>query len=251
MAMARSATTALVGIFALSYFIPKPSWGGTIFRPDRTLFFEQCAQITTYSADDLVLKGRVRLSSDQREAIDALFDSWEHDGDSDKRKLAYILATAFRESRGTFLPIREAPTCPTDACRETVIRDLLTKRAVAESRPTPGPSIYASLQANGQRYYGRGYIQISGPENYKRISKLMNMGSTLYDEPDKVMEPEISRTILIRGMMLGWFGPPLSHYFNESNDDWISARRSVNPGSPHKKVTAEYGKEFDTCLHPP
>jgi hypothetical protein len=45
----------------------------------------------------------------QRSGVKALVDAFASDGDDDKRKLAYILATARHETGGKYQPVREIP----------------------------------------------------------------------------------------------------------------------------------------------
>jgi predicted chitinase len=56
---------------------------------------------------------------------------------------------------------------------------------------SPPPGAYGT-GAPGKQYYGRGYIQLSWPDNYKKASEaLFGTGSTeLYDNPDQVATNE-------------------------------------------------------------
>jgi hypothetical protein len=222
------------------------------FRPDRAALLEQCVMhdFRQVSKTLAVPARATRLTADQRAAIASILDVWAERGDNDKRKLAYILATARRESQGSWRPIREAPGCGTDErCRERAISRLLASRAKLGKAPRPN---YAKPAANGQRYYGRGFIQLTHEGSYLRAGEKLGMGSNLHDHPDRVMESPIAQTILVRAMMEGWYGnkKPLSFYFNDLQNDWLNARNSVNPGSPHKPIMAASAREINACLKP-
>jgi hypothetical protein len=157
------------------------------FRPDPDYFFDKCASIAKYNSDckkpeDCKAAGKVPLSVAQKKVISYFFKEWILYGDWDSRKLGYILGTVFRESEGTFCPVREAPRCClNEDCREKEI-----------GRP------YSKKASNGQRYYGRGYIQLTGSQRYKNIGTDLGVGLELYDHPDTVMQPDIAAEIAVR-----------------------------------------------------
>jgi len=225
-------------------------------QPDLEAFFRNCPSLTNFEMVEreqrAVSSGRTRLNSTARAAIADISAEWRTAGDTDVRRLAYILATARRESAVSWLPIREAPRCGNDeGCRERAIGRLLAERA--ERRGRPVRSNYALPDDNGRRYYGRGYIQLTGRSNYARVDRLLGTGTQFVDNPDLVMEPAMARRILVRGMLEGWFGNgrPLRHYFVGDRADWNNARDNVNPGSPNKPVTAASAREIHSCLTAP
>lgn len=221
------------------------------FKADRSFLFQQCAVLHNYEMDakntTAVQKGRTVLTDGMKTAIGMLLNVWEQRGDSDERRLAFILATARRESQSTFTAIREAPRCRDDeACRERVIGAMLARRAELKKRP-PRPN-YALPDSNGHRYYGRGFIQLTFKENYADAGD--KLGIDLVNNPDKVLDPRIAAEILVRAMLEGWYGSrrPLSFYIGGSKEDWINARNNVNPNSPNKPVTKAYATDLVECL---
>jgi len=105
-----------------------------VFRPDRDHLFRSCATMSAYDADkpfgSAVRRGRWAFGAKQQEGAAIVLDAWMLHGDRDPNHLAYVLATARRESAGTFFPIREVPKCGTDeGCRERAIGRLLKARA--------------------------------------------------------------------------------------------------------------------------
>lgn len=80
----------------------------------------------------------------------------------------------------------------------------------------------------GARYCGRGFIQITHADNYKKFGKLL--GIDLYGNPDLAMEAKHAAKIAILGMRDGLFRSPnnLSKFMNNGNNDFKGARRIVN-----------------------
>lgn len=216
--------------FVLFFFVAYRADGQDkgVYSPDRNYFFEKCATIRNFGQDvknGPVREGRpVKVTPEMKATISRFFDYWQVKGDWDKRKLAYILAIAFRETRGTFQPVRET----------------LAQKAPNYALPAP----------NGKRYYGRGYVQLTHPGNYLKAGEKLGMGAELYDDPDKALDPEIALRILINGMVDGgYFGSKtLSGYFTEQKHDWFNARDIVNPGSPHKATTESIARGINACL---
>lgn len=240
----------MVALLSCTY--PVTSFGAP-FNADRVWFFDKCAVLRNYEMNKegtaAVTKGKTTLSEPMKAGLNHLFDSWEKFGDADVKRLAFVLGTARRESMGTFEPVREAPRCGSDeGCRERAIGRLLADRAVKsakQARPN-----YALPDANGQRFYGRGFVQVTLRENYQETGA--KVGLDLVSAPDRVLDPHIAGEILIRGMLEGWYGSkkPLSTYIDGDKADWISARNNVNPYSPNKPITAAYAKDFGACLRP-
>lgn len=223
------------------------------FKADREFFFQECTVLNIYKMNaaetDAIRKGTTRLTDDMRSSLKGLLDVWEKFGDDNKDRLAYVLATVRRESSGTFQPIREAPKCGTDEiCRERAIGRLLEERARKKGKP-PREN-YAKVDTNGQRYYGRGFLQLTLKENYRKTGK--KLGIDLVEDPDKALDTKIAGEILVKAMLEGWYGSkkPLSYYINSSSVDWINARNNVNPNSPNKPITAGYAMDFARCLRP-
>jgi hypothetical protein len=224
-----------------------------VFRPDRDSFFScKLHDYVKVSDTEAVPRAVVTLTPAMKDSVRGIFDVWEKYGDTDSRKLAYILATARRESAGTWQPVREAPSCGTDeACREKAIGNLLTKRAA-----NSGHAVrlnYAKPAANGRRYYGRGYVQVTGQGNYRTIDvKLgLNGDESVETNPDRALNKNVAEIVLVRAVLEGWFGnrQPLSFSKEPSAADWRSARGNVSPHSPNKSITAASAQEIDYCLN--
>jgi len=129
--------------------------------------------------------------------------------------LAYVLATVFHETGQRMQPIREG-FCKTDAGSRRAVRGLFDKGIILHN--------YALPEANGHSYYGRGLVQITWGDNYKKFG--------IYDNPDQALLMPTALDILFVGMIEG--------RFREGNDisiipgkdptlvDFIKAREIIN-----------------------
>lgn len=118
-------------------------------------------------------------------------------------------------------------------------------RPIDERRSSHG---YFDPDGAGRVYAGRGYVQLTGADNYARIEKLLREDLEHY--PEKASEPELALQIATRGMTKGWFtGKKVSTYFTNQKSDWYGAR-VVNPCSPatHKPILVAYARKFTQCL---
>ena len=130
-------------------------------------------------------------------------------------QIAYVLATTQWETAQTFKPVKEAFWLS-----ETWRKDNL--------RYYP--------------YYGRGYVQLTWEDNYRKYSVLL--GIDLVKNPDLAMEPSNALFILVHGFKTGTFtGRKISDYINENKTDFINARRCIN-GTDRAHEIAEIAEGF-------
>ncbi|MEL6558352.1 MAG: glycoside hydrolase family 19 protein [Bacteroidota bacterium] len=140
------------------------------------------------------------LSLLQMYSVDQIVKAFEKYGDGDPNKLAYILATAWHESR--LKPIKE----------------IRAKSGVTRTRQD-------KYWPSG--YYGRGFVQLTWKYNYAKMSKIVGVDLVKY--PDKALNVPISAKILVYGMMNGTFtGKALGDYINSRQVDFYMARKIVN-----------------------
>ena len=97
-----------------------------------------------------------------------------------------------------------------------------------EKRGQQGTKLYQLQEAYWYTgFYGRGLIQITHEDNYKRMGKAL--GVDLVNNPDLALDRAISADIAVRGMMEGIFtGIPLSRFINGATADYYNARKVVN-----------------------
>lgn len=96
-------------------------------------------------------------------------------------------------------------------------------------------------------YYGRGDVQLTWYENYKRMGELL--GIPLLEQPELALNPEISARIMVEGMTKGksnrgdFTGVSLENYFNSSTNDPVRARKIIN-GLDKASLIASYHEKF-------
>lgn len=155
------------------------------------------------------------------------------DTETDRRKLAYCLATFKWETAHTMRPIDEHGG---DA--------YFNKRY--NPNTTAGKMVGNTKSGDGALFHGRGYVQLTGRANYTKAKKLT--GVDLIADPDKAKDPDLAYNIAIQGMMDGWFtGRKLSHYFAGESADYINARKIINGLDQASKI-ANIAREFSEIL---
>ncbi len=179
------------------------------------------------------------LSQSQVQGYDAIFDFWDKSNLTDNRWLAYVLATAFHETGEDMQPLREG-FCGSDQCSINAVTRLFEKGVIGIN--------YSIPEANGNSYFGRGLVQITFGDNYKKLGQALGMGSQLYDNPSLALNMEIAVKIMFKGMIDGLFTTQsLSDFFSTSVTDWDGARDIINPDKLGQLV-GDYGRKFFQCL---
>lgn len=186
------------------------------FRPTaepspRTAFFN-CVRQAPFPGN--LTQGQV----DGLNLILAYFDQWS---DQDLPRFAYVLATVFHETGYRFEPITE----------------------------------YGSQEyLRAKKYYpwiGRGYVQLTWEDNYKKMGGLIDVD--LIADPEKANDPDVAVRVLFEGMYRAESGigdftqKSLEEYFNATTDDPEGARRIVN-GTDKAGLIAGYHRDFLKAL---
>jgi len=162
------------------------------------------------------------LSQGQADGMNFKMDQWRDKMYSrDPRTAAYCLATSYHETGGMMEPVREG-FCKTDE----------EARAYVKKN---GYDYAAVDPVTGEVYYGRGDIQTTWPENYKKAGQETGRGDELYLAPEKMLDAKISADCLFQGMFEGWYRKSsdgkrqtLERYFNDTTNDPYGAREIVN-----------------------
>jgi len=173
---------------------------------DRTIYFD--------AVRDSLFGGK--LTQQQVEGQEAILGEWELPQDpraamTDLRHLAYPLATTLHETASTMWPITEYG------------------KGSGMSYGEPDPE-------TGQTYYGRGFVQLTWRDNYRRATAELGLkgDADLEWHPDMALDPQIAADIMFIGMKEGWFrsddngAQTLARYFNDSVDDAYGAREIIN-----------------------
>lgn len=156
-----------------------------------------------------------KLQQSQVDGLNFLLDKIEGDTFT-LEHAAYVLATVKHETDSSFQPIRE-------------------RRARVGTKARRKQDKYWD-----SGFYGRGYVQITWEENYKKYN--------IADNPDAALEPEKAYEILSSGMRKGVFtGKKLTDYIIAGDVDYVQARRIVN-GLDRATDIAEIAEKFETIL---
>ena len=137
----------------------------------------------------------------------------------DYNQTAYCLATAWHETNHTMLPVIEAYW-------------------LSESWRKKNLRYYP--------YYGRGYVQLTWRENYKKAGDIL--GFDFVRNPHWVQIPKYSAAILVVGSRDAWFTKyRLSDFINKDKKDYVGARRIIN-GTDDARLIASYAVIFEKAL---
>jgi putative chitinase len=163
------------------------------------------------------------LTEGQVEGTELLLDMWaEHYPDLIDAGMAYILASCFHESARTMQPVREM-LASTDASAVRIL-----DRAWAKGQLK---GVRAPYWRSG--WFGRGLIQITLKDNYRRMTAWLHKQGVDVDlvaNRDLALDPEISARIAFEGIIHGLFrnGHWLAKYIDQDRADFIAARKIVN-----------------------
>lgn len=202
-----------------------------------------------------------RLTQSQVDSYEAIFneyDRYEDDAlkapapynrrDVLKAQLAYILATAYHEVGPSMQPLREGPASRilkgelvSDEEARAHVNWMYRKGIISRDYAKPDPE-------TGQSYYGRGFVQLTHKENYRKAGWMVELGNGFVFDPDAVLIPEYAARILVFGMAKGIFtGHGLFRYINSDKVDYFHARRIIN-GMDRAAIIAGYAERFEKCI---
>jgi hypothetical protein len=172
------------------------------------------------------------LAQGQVDGMSAILHAWEKDYSLwDLRWLAYCLATTFHETASEMQPIEEYGK----------------GEGMSYGKPDP---------TTGETYYGRGYVQLTWGDNYRRADTELSLDNdaSCYWHADNALDPSIASEVMFVGMRDGWFRTSddgtketLQKYFNDTRDDPFGAREIVNGDKTHKPEWA-HGKTIGDLI---
>ncbi|GEP00609.1 glycoside hydrolase family 19 protein [Methylobacterium haplocladii] len=183
------------------------------------------------------------LAQSQVDGVNRLLDAFFlHALILDRRHLAYILATSFHETGRRMLPVREG-FAVSDASARAAVARLLASGRISRN--------YALPNAAGRSFYGRGDVQLTHEDNYRKMGALL--GLDLAGNPDLALLPDVSAQILIEGVTRGlslkgdFTGRALEDFIAGSRCDYVGARRTVN-GTDKAALIAGYAVTIEAAL---
>lgn len=171
-----------------------------------------------------------RLNQSQVDGMNAILAAWDASVFTDLRWLAYMFATTYHETGGKMKPISEYGGY--NYCERMY--------GPFGKRPATARRMGNVNRGDGYKYRGRGYVQITWANNYRRAGRLI--GVDLYSNPDLALRPDIAAKIMFAGMTdaeiifddfqddqnFSFTGRTLEDYFNDRTDDPYNARRIIN-----------------------
>jgi len=177
------------------------------------------------------------LKQKQVDGLNVLLDYWDQEmADEDDRWLAYVLATTHHEVDRSMQPIREVGSASYFRRRYDIEGE----------RPKVARQLGNLQPGDGAKYYGRGFVQLTGRKNYQDWSE--RLGVKLTANPDLALDTQIATRIIFEGMRLGTFtGKKLGHYFNDKKEDWVNARRIIN-GVDKANLIAGYARQYYAAI---
>lgn len=139
----------------------------------------------------------------------------DEDGLGDKAMVLMALAT-IRAETASFRPISEGISRFNTSVGSLPF-NLYDNRADLGNRGRP----------DGPNFKGRGFVQLTGRDNYTRLSAQLGLGNQLVTNPELANEPRIAARLLARFLRNKEAGIRRAL----ANDDLTTARRLVNGGS--------------------
>ncbi|NEO43169.1 MAG: peptidoglycan DD-metalloendopeptidase family protein [Moorea sp. SIO4A3] len=192
---------------------------GGILTPEE-LLREVKVQNQTVTQEAIGIEGRP-TGDDLARVI--IRESIKH-GVNQREQIAYILATAQHESVMGKLMVEQ-----------TSGKQYEGRRDLGNTSPGDGP-----------KFIGRGYIQITGKNNYTGWAQKLKI--SLVEKPELATEPKYALPMLIIGMRDGLYtGKSLTDYIRPGSVDYARARRIVN-GSDRAQLIAGYAKIWESRI---
>lgn len=178
-----------------------------------------------------------RLAQTQIDGVNAIVDVWEDKYASKSSSwLAYILATVFHETGGMMVPVREG-FAKTDKQAQAAVTKLFNAGKISTNYSKP---------VNGVSYYGRGRVQNTWFDNYKKLQ--IRFKFPFVTKPDLLLDSKIDAEVTVVGHVEGlWTGKKLSQYFDDKTEDAIGARHIIN-GTDKAKLIASYYESFKQAI---
>lgn len=173
------------------------------------------------------------------DGMNAILDEWDSNpAYTDKRWLAYILATVYHETARTMQPIEEYGKGK-------------GKAYGSKLKMGAGPGKRIAYTTPDKLYYGRGHVQVTWYENYEALSKTAKaklMGWNFLTNPELMLKMAPSVFATFYGMTTGLFtGRKLAHYFDGTKWDDVNARKIIN-GLDKADLIAVYARKFYECV---
>lgn len=179
-----------------------------------------------------------KLNQDQVDGINSIISvaTGSEFNVTDKRVLAYMLATSFWETGRTMQAVMEKGG-------SSYFHRMYDKNG---SRPHVAKRLGNTRDGDGIKFAGRGHVQLTGRTNYEKMSKYL--GLDLISNPDLLLDMTPSARVLVHGMLTGIFtGVGVTKFINKDKADYVNARRVIN-GTDKATVIAKIAKDFEKAI---
>jgi len=174
------------------------------------------------------------LDQTQLDGLDRLLEFIHRDPEvKDVRWAAYMLATVKHECANTWQPIKERG------------------QGAGRSYGKPVTVTGSDGKKYTHVYYGRGYVQLTWWDKYKKLGKALGLGDELLIRPDGALEPATAYKIMSIGMRDGMFltaGYKLSDYINGRTTDYFNARNIINTNHDSAGLIKGYAERLEAML---
>ena|GEM_PF-836152 len=110
--------------------------------------------------------------------------------------------------------------------------------------------LYTKEKGVEHAYFGRGYCQLTGWNNYATAGYVLGRGLDFLFDPDLVLEPKVAYEIMSVGMRTGTIFANefrISRFISGNHCDYLHARQLVN-GMNGAKEVADIAKKFEAVL---
>ena len=238
---------------------------GVAKNTDRMAFLRQSikspsgvSSIKPTTVISLYQKQYKALTSVNKTGVEYILKTAKADTDVTQiNELAYMLATTKHETAHTFRAISEYGKGGGRPYGKEVV--------VLYTNAAKKTTTYKN------KYYGRGYVQLTWGYNYQRVDEKLGNGKypnknrtktedfnkgftvsdstkSIYLNPDKALETENAYVAMVYGMQKGIFtGKKISDYVNNVKTDYVNARRVIN-GTDQAAIIAQYAEDFEILM---
>lgn len=177
-----------------------------------------------------------RLTQEQVDGMSDMLDFVEANPSllTDIREVAYSFASAYHETGGRMVPVRET---------FAISDGQAISRLNHAYKNGKLPQVKKPYWLEG--WFGRGRIQVTHKSNYEMVER--ETGLPVTRNPTLLLDSKTDCRVIFPGNHFGWWTSglhTLPKYFNETTEDPVNARRVVNGTDKAKHIAENIYKPF-------